>query len=80
VVASRVKDTTRAGGGSDAVANSELLVERRFFIKYPHRFPDDSVRSGRMLSCPRQRDKRFHVSFRMSEAIMVLPSLSSKTT
>src|SRR4029077_2788757 len=40
VVASRLKDTASAGGGSDAVANSELLVEgRRFFSEYPHKFP-----------------------------------------
>ena len=39
MVASRVKDITSAGGGSDAVANSELLVERRFFSNYPHKDP-----------------------------------------
>jgi hypothetical protein len=48
VVASRVKDITSAGSGSDAVANSELLVERRFFSKYPHRF--SILRTNRILS------------------------------
>lgn len=46
MVASRVKDITRAGGGSDAVANSELLVARRFFSKYPLQFPLRTIRSS----------------------------------
>jgi hypothetical protein len=71
VVASRVKDITRAGGGSDAVANSELLVARRFFSRYPLQFPFYArfgpVWPVLLALFPCQRDKRHYGSFCMSK-------------
>jgi hypothetical protein len=51
VVASRVKDITSAGGGSDAVANSAFWWNDDFSAstRIVFHFADDSVQSGRMF-------------------------------